>query len=189
MVPARTGLIIIRAWIEPDSTKPLRAYVRRSNDVTVGIGDESPFAEIDAVCAAVRDWLAHITAARHNPRPARGHQHMTGEPTHIELGAPDAGRAKTFFGTLFGWRFEPFGDGEQATLQTPTIRGGLHDGVTTSTLTTYFQVENIDDAVAKVRELGGHADDASPDEPGFGRFSTCSDDQGIPFGLHQPVSG
>jgi uncharacterized protein len=111
---------------------------------------------------------------------------MTGEPTHIELGAPDAKKAKAFFGTLFGWTFEQFGDGDQAAIQTPTMRGGLHDGVTTTTLTTYFRVDDISDAVTSVRRLGGHAEDPSPEEPGFGRFSTCTDDQGIPFGLHQP---
>jgi uncharacterized protein len=111
---------------------------------------------------------------------------MAGEPTHIELGAPDAKKAKAFFGTLFGWTFEQFGDGDQAAIQTPTIRGGLHDGVTTTTLTTYFRVDDIGEAVTLVRRLGGHAEDPSPEEPGFGRFSTCTDDQGIPFGLHQP---
>jgi predicted enzyme related to lactoylglutathione lyase len=111
---------------------------------------------------------------------------MTGEPTHIELGAPDAKKAKAFFGTLFGWTFEQFGGGDQAAIQTPTIRGGLHDGVTTTTLTTYFRVDDISEAVTSVRRLGGHAEDPSPEEPGFGRFSTCTDDQGIPFGLHQP---
>jgi predicted enzyme related to lactoylglutathione lyase len=109
----------------------------------------------------------------------------TGEPTHIELGAPDAGKVKTFFGELFHWTFEPFGDGDQAAISTPTIRGGLHDGVTTATLTTYFSVDDIEIAVDRVRQLGGHADDPSPHEPGFGRFSTCTDDQGIPFGLNQ----
>lgn len=110
---------------------------------------------------------------------------MAGEVTHIELGAPDAKKVKAFFGTLLGWTFEPFGDGDQAAIRTPTIRGGLHDGVTTSTLTTYFRVDDIDEAVAKVRELGGHAEDPSPEEPGFGRFSGCTDDQGMSFGLHQ----
>ena len=110
---------------------------------------------------------------------------MAGEVTHIELGAPDAKKAKVFFGTLFGWTFEAFGDGDQAAIHTPTIRGGLHDGVTTSTLTTYFRVDDIDKAVARVRELGGHAEDPSPEEPGFGRFTGCTDDQGMPFGLHQ----
>jgi predicted enzyme related to lactoylglutathione lyase len=111
---------------------------------------------------------------------------MTGEPTHIELGAPDARKVQAFFGSLFGWTFEQFGEGDQATIQTPTIGGGLHDGVPTASLTTYFRVDNIDEAVTKVRELGGQAEDPSPVEPGFGRFSTCTDDQGVPFGLHEP---
>jgi uncharacterized protein len=110
---------------------------------------------------------------------------MTGEPTHIELGAPDAKQARLFFATLLGWTFEQFGDGHQAAIQTPTIRGGLHDGVTATTLTTYFRVDDIEEAVTKVRELGGHAEEPSPAEPGFGRLSTCTDNQGIPFGLHQ----
>jgi uncharacterized protein len=110
---------------------------------------------------------------------------MSGEPTHIELGAPDARRAQEFFGSLFDWTFEPYGAGDQAALQTPTVRGGIHDGVTTTTLTTYFRVDDIGEAVARVRQLGGSAEDPSPYEPGFGRFSTCTDDQGIPFGLHQ----
>jgi len=79
---------------------------------------------------------------------------MTGEPTHIELGAPDAMKVRVFFGSLFGWKFEQFGEGDQATIQTPTIRGGLHDGVTTSSLTTYFRVDNLEEAVMRVRELG-----------------------------------
>jgi uncharacterized protein len=114
---------------------------------------------------------------------------MTGELTHIELGAPDAKKAQAFFGPLLGWTFERAGGGEQAVIQTPGIRGGLHDGVTTATFTAYFRVDDISEAVAKVRELGGHAEDPSPYELGFGRFSTCTDDQGIPFGLHQPQDG
>ena len=110
---------------------------------------------------------------------------MSGEPTHIELGAPDARKAREFFGSLFDWTFERFGDGDQSAIRTPTIRGGIHDGVTTTTLTTYFRVDDIGVAVTKVRELGGTADDPSPEEPGFGRFSTCTDNQGIPIGLHQ----
>jgi predicted enzyme related to lactoylglutathione lyase len=111
---------------------------------------------------------------------------MTGELTHIELGAPDAKKARAFFGPLFGWTFELFDDGDQAIIHTPTTRGGLHDGVTSTTLTAYFKVDDIGDAVTKVRELGGYAEDPSPEQPGFGRFATCTDDQGIPFGLHQP---
>jgi predicted enzyme related to lactoylglutathione lyase len=112
---------------------------------------------------------------------------MSGQPTHIELGAPDVAKARAFFGTLLGWTFEPHGDGPGSAIQMPTVSGGLHDDATGTTLVTYFQVDDIDAAVAEVRELGGRATAVSPDEPGFGRFSTCTDDQGIPFGLQQPT--
>lgn len=110
---------------------------------------------------------------------------MTGEATHIELGVPDAARAKAFFGDLFGWTFDPFGEGEQAAITTPTIRGGLHDGVPTASMTTYFRVDDIESAVGNVRRLGGQAEKPSPEEAGFGRFANCVDDQGTTFGLHQ----
>jgi uncharacterized protein len=110
---------------------------------------------------------------------------MSGEPTHRELGAPDARKARAFFGSLFDWTFEPFGDGDQSAIRTPTIRGGIHDGVTATTLTTYFRVDDICEGVTKVRQPGGTADELSPEEPGFGHFSACADNQAIPFGLHQ----
>jgi len=71
---------------------------------------------------------------------------VRGEPSHIELGAPDATRARAFYESLFGWTFEQYGQGDQASFRTPTGRG-------------------------------------------FGRFSTCRDDQGVPFGLHQLPAG
>jgi len=113
---------------------------------------------------------------------------MTGEVTHIEIGAADAKKAQVFFGALLGWAFESFGSGDQAVIQTPTVRGGLHSGAAASSLTAYFAVDDIDTAVTRVRELGGCATDPSPEEPGFGRFANCTDDQGVPFGLHQPAA-
>ena len=48
----------------------------------------------------------------------------------------------------------------------------------------------MDAALARVRELGGTVEpspDVDPDaDSEYGRFALCSDDQGSPFGLHQP---
>ena len=46
-------------------------------------------------------------------------------------------------------------------------------------------------ALARVRELGGEVEEigVEGDEASiatFGRFKLCRDDQGSPFGLHQP---
>jgi predicted enzyme related to lactoylglutathione lyase len=112
---------------------------------------------------------------------------MAGEPSHLELGVSDAARAKTFYGELFGWSFTPT-VGENAWIETPGVRGGLHDRDDASSIVVYFRVSDIEGAVARVRELGGQADDPGPLETG-GRFASCRDDQGVAFGLHQPEMG
>jgi predicted enzyme related to lactoylglutathione lyase len=78
------------------------------------------------------------------------------------------------------------GDGDQAWVETPTIRGGLHDEDQERRIDIFFAVPDIAAAVAAVRALGGKADDPGPEEPNFGRFAFCQDDQGVRFGLHQP---
>jgi len=110
---------------------------------------------------------------------------MHGELTFFEIGVPDGARAQTFFASLFGWEFPPTGVDEQVWVRTPNIRAGLHDQDAESRIAMYFAVDDIEAAVRKVRELGGQAEDPRPEEPGFGRFTACTDDQGVQFGLHQ----
>jgi uncharacterized protein len=109
---------------------------------------------------------------------------VTGEPSHFELGVPDAARAKAFYGGLFGWSFTPT-EGENAWIEAPGVRGGLHDGDDAANIVVYFRVPDIEAAVARVRELGGTADEPGPAETG-GRFASCRDDQGVEFGVHEP---
>ncbi|GCD96323.1 hypothetical protein EHYA_04008 [Embleya hyalina] len=110
---------------------------------------------------------------------------MHGEPTFFEIGVPDAARAHTFFGQLFGWRFPSTGEDDQVSIETPSGRGGLHGRDSAAAITMFFAVDDVEAAVRRVRELGGTAEDARPEEPGFGRFALCADDQGVAFGLHQ----
>lgn len=110
---------------------------------------------------------------------------MTGNLTHFEIGVPDAARAKAFCGPLFGWTFHAMGDGEEGWIETGGVRGGLHENDPDAVIQPYFEVPDLDAALARVRELGGTAGEASPEAPGFGRFAVCRDDQGVRFGLHQ----
>jgi len=55
-----TGLLIIRAWIEPGSSEPLRAQVRLSTDISVGIQRTVTLARPEEVCATVEEWLADM---------------------------------------------------------------------------------------------------------------------------------
>lgn len=113
---------------------------------------------------------------------------MHGELTFFEIGVPDSDRAQTFFGQLLRWEFPPFGETGQVWIKTPGIKAGLHDQDAEARIAIYFSVDDIDAAVQTVRDLGGTADEPRPEEPGFGRFAACTDDQGVQFGLHQATS-
>ena len=56
----RIGLFLIRAWIEPGSSSPLRAQIRRTTDVSHGFEQPLTVAEEEAVVAAVRDWMSKM---------------------------------------------------------------------------------------------------------------------------------
>jgi hypothetical protein len=56
----RTGLMIIRAWLEQGSSKPLRARIRLTTDVGAGFESEVTLADVPAVSAAVELWLEDV---------------------------------------------------------------------------------------------------------------------------------
>ena len=60
MATDRTGLLIIRAWIEEGSAEPLRAQVRISTDVSNGFERTVTHARPEAVCDTVLEWLDGI---------------------------------------------------------------------------------------------------------------------------------
>ncbi|MFD9324839.1 VOC family protein [Streptomyces sp. NPDC060065] len=121
---------------------------------------------------------------------------MTGEPTFFELGVADPERGRVFYQALFGWTLEPGPSGRGFAITTGGVPGGLHGGDKDASPYLFFRVDDLDTAVAKVRELGGTIEDLGEDgdEDGesaarFGRFKLCRDDQGSAFGLHQPPGG
>ena len=118
----------------------------------------------------------------------QGHdQQAHGALTFFEIGVPDPDRAQTFYRELFGWEFPQTGEDGQVWVRTPTLRGGLHGKDPETRIAMYFSVDDIEAAVQVVRRLGGTAEDPRAEEPGFGRFTACTDDQGVRFGLHQPA--
>ncbi|MEE1729193.1 VOC family protein [Streptomyces sp. BE282] len=72
--------------------------------------------------------------------------------------------------------------------------GGVHGGDPGAGPYLFFRVDDMAAAVAQVRELGGSlegpdlGDDEETEETAarFGQFQLCRDDQGSPFGLHEP---
>lgn len=119
---------------------------------------------------------------------------MAGELTFFEIGVDDTVRARAFYGSLFGWRFEPGPSGDGFEIATPNVRGGMHGADAGAVPYVFFKVEDMEAALDRVRGLGGTVEEANAEGDAknvarFGRFEFCRDDQGSYFGLHQPPVG
>ena len=111
---------------------------------------------------------------------------MNGRIVHIEIPADDTERAREFWGSLFGWEFQPFPGAEYYLFRIDEQSGGAISGTDTGQrgTRTYFDVEDVNAATARVRELGGDAGEPMP-VPSQGWFVTCTDPHGNEFGLWQ----
>jgi predicted enzyme related to lactoylglutathione lyase len=113
---------------------------------------------------------------------------MTGEIVHYEIAANDVDRAVAFWGGLFGWQFgESVMPGMDYRMTQVSEGSGAAiyqaDDVDPHPK-VYHDVSDIDAALAKVRELGGEAEEKSP-VPGHGWFAACKDTEGNAFSLWQ----
>ena len=62
MTTSRVGLFLIRAWVEPESSSPLRAHIRSTTNVSQGFGQTLTTAEKEAVVTVVQAWLSEMLA-------------------------------------------------------------------------------------------------------------------------------
>jgi hypothetical protein len=113
---------------------------------------------------------------------------MAGKLVHFEIPAQDTGRARQFWGGVFGWKFgdSAMPDMEYFMVQTSSDQGGAvypqQEGERGPIV--YFETDDIDKSIAKARELGGQADDKQP-IPHVGWFARCVDTEGNAFSLFQ----
>jgi predicted enzyme related to lactoylglutathione lyase len=106
---------------------------------------------------------------------------------HFEVPAQDTGRAKEFWGSLFGVQFQTYeGPVEYHMFQNDDQTGGgiYPQQQGEKGLITYFNVDDIDAARKKVQELGGSAEDKEP-VPGMGWYARARDTEGNDFSLWQ----
>jgi uncharacterized protein len=103
----------------------------------------------------------------------------------FEVPAKNTEQARAFYGGLFGWEFERFGDADYH--MTSAGGGAIAGGADEPGLLTYFGVSDVDAAVGRVRELGGES--GAPEEiPGVGRYAHCTDHDGNRFGLFEAAA-
>ena len=116
---------------------------------------------------------------------------MTGQVSFIEFGGRDAMTARSFYGTLFGWSFEPGPGGGGYAIDGVGVPAGVHGGDEGASPYVFFRVDDLEAATATVERLGGTVEvlpggDEEESVARFGEFRLCRDDQGSPFGLHRP---
>jgi len=111
---------------------------------------------------------------------------MAGQLVHFELPAEDAGRAKEFWRSLFGWKFKEWsGPVEYHMLDGMEPGGAIYPSEQPGQgPIVYFQTSDIEKSVVRTRELGGSADDKQP-IPGIGWFARCRDTEGNHFSLFE----
>ena len=112
---------------------------------------------------------------------------MPTQIAHFEIPADDTSQGQQFWGSLFGWQFQSFpGPFEYHMTQVSDQTGGAITNMEPGKhgLRVYFDVEDINSGVQRVRELGGEAKDPRP-VPNMGWFAVCTDPHGNDFGLWQ----
>jgi uncharacterized protein len=113
---------------------------------------------------------------------------MPTEIGYFTLAVPDVNRGATFYGGLFGWTFDPSPPShDYRHINNIQLPGGLVSHDKAMIVRPYYRIDDIRAAIAKVRALGGNAEEPTETTTGWGCL--CHDDQGVPFNLWQPAPG
>ena len=114
---------------------------------------------------------------------------MKGTIVHVEIPADDTQRSMKFWGELAGWQFKPYGDGAEGAPEYNMFEGEPGGAVYPSRegekgIVIYFETDDIDAELSRIRDLGGNADNKMP-VPSMGWFSQVKDPDGNAFGVWQ----
>ena len=116
---------------------------------------------------------------------------------HFDLPADDPERAKTFYTSLFGWRFALAPGWEDfyfittsASDGSPGVGGGLGKrGAPGQNITNYIGVPSVDSCLGDVVRLGGKVLLRKTAVQKFGYLAVCEDTEGNTFGLWEEDPG
>jgi predicted enzyme related to lactoylglutathione lyase len=105
-----------------------------------------------------------------------------------ELNTTDMDAAKDFYGGLFGWTVQPFGDGPDpylVVMNGENGNGGIRpapNGMPPNWM-VYFAIEDVEAGMTKVKDLGGSVH-AGPIDIQIARIAIVEDPQGAIFALY-----
>lgn len=135
-------------------------------------------------------------AAPGTVEPASGEVIRQGDVGYVSLWVRDLVASAQFFADVLGWEYRDAGGGSRlrrdvvpsqgliALDRAGEYLGGVRDHPTAFLV---FAVDDVDEAVARVRAAGGRA--AEPVAEPYGRTADCVDDQGTDFALFTAAPG
>ncbi len=112
--------------------------------------------------------------------------------SHLEFRTHDVNRLQSFYGELFGWRFDKDGDYTLVDTGNKELTGGIfaippNQPEMRPGVSAYITVKDLEAAEARVRELGGHIVVSKHEVPGMGHFSTFVDADGNVMAVWQEL--
>jgi len=115
------------------------------------------------------------------PRPALNGA-GPGELSYITYEVPDSTAFKAFYSGVLFWTFEPGRIDDGWGVQQTHPMAGVAGGSATTVTVPMWTVEDVDAAVARVRQAGGTIIEEPSQQP-YGKMAQCTDDQGTRFYL------
>jgi predicted enzyme related to lactoylglutathione lyase len=109
---------------------------------------------------------------------------MAGEINWYELAVDDTGKAKAFFGSLFGWETQAMEGMDYNLIGNGPAGAIAPKSANLPASRVYLNVDDLDATLGKIADLGGKPGEVIP-IPNFGRIAHCTDDQGTTFSLYQ----
>ncbi|MEU6552296.1 VOC family protein [Streptomyces sp. NPDC046915] len=117
---------------------------------------------------------------------------VDGAPNWIDVGSPDIDGAVSFYGGLFGWRFQSAGPEAGGygffQLDGKTVAGGMQTTPEQGppSWTVYFQSSDAQATAKAVEQAHGTVLFQPMDVMGQGHMAVLADKAGVPFGVWQP---
>ncbi len=116
---------------------------------------------------------------------------MSNPFVHMELNTPDLGKAKSFYGEMFGWELQDNDMGEMGIYTTFKPSDGPGGGMMSFpgpyAWTPYIGVEDIDAATEKAKSLGATVIIGAKEIPHVGWFSLMQDPTGVAIAIFEAL--
>ena len=108
-----------------------------------------------------------------------------GKVQHFEIPADDVGRAKAFYGDVFGWTYDEW-DADTAMIHPAgdeSIGGDIYKRDKPQAPTVVVTVDSIEDSLDAIITAGGQRLGAIETMEGMGRYAYFTDPEGNRLGL------